>query len=336
MMSTPKEKMDNAFNHRAGPIPWVEIVVDETIMSKILGREVRSWQDRVDFARQVGLAALGIYHWERYGSHKDESREVLHHYPLIKERSDLEKLRIPPVDEDAIISEVKEAKRAIGDSGITLFCEFAFCLDQTIADMGFENFCLKLYDDPEFVREMLGRYAAHIGNLIDLYNRLPEIDFVWIGDDLAYKAGLFVSPALFRRHILPFFQSLAERIRKPWVYHSDGNISEVLNDILALGPTALHPIEPDAMDIYQLKRDIGDKVCLIGNLDVDLIARGSEEEVCREVARLLGICGKGGGYAFSSGNAITKYAKLENVLAIARTIKEYNDTHYQSPVAQSR
>ena len=102
----------------------------------------------------------------------------------------------------------------------------------------------------------------------------------------------------------------------------------MLDDILALGPNALHPIEPKCNDIYQLKRDIGDRVCLNGNLDVDLIARGTWQQVVDETWRLLTRLNKGGGYMFSSGNAVSYFANVDNVLAVADTIRRFNADRY--------
>ena len=235
---------------------------------------------------------------------------------------------MPRLTASDLYPEVEKALTAIGDTGIALFVEFAFCFDPAISDLGFENFCYQINDDPGFVVDIFKRYEEYIGNLIDIYSEMPEIDFIWVGDDVAFKSGPFLAPQTLREFVFPVFQRMAARIRKPWTFHSDGDLSQVLDDILALGPNALHPLEPKCNDIYQMKRDIGDRVCLNGNLDVDLIARGTRQQVIDETWRLLTHLNKGGGYMFSSGNAVSYFTNVDNVLAVADTIRRFNADRY--------
>ncbi|MCZ7568774.1 MAG: hypothetical protein M5U01_09320 [Ardenticatenaceae bacterium] len=335
-MLTSVEKIWAAFDHVEGPVPWLEIAIDEAIMLRSLGKPVPeaqaassqqidiSWTEKVAFARAAGIDALGIYHWETFGTLRDESQPVLDRVPLIHTRADLARLEIPTFTPEELAPQVRAARAAIGDSGLALYCEFAFCLDYAIADMGFEGLCLSLYDDPGLVEEVLARYAAYTANLIEIYCQMPEIDFIWVGDDLAYKAGPFISPAALRRHVFPFFRDLACRITKPWIFHSDGNILPVIEDILALGPVAIHPIEPGAMDIYAFKREYGQRVALIGNLSVDQLARATPAEITAEVEWLLAACAPGGGYGFSSGNALSRFIRVQNLLAASETLRRYN------------
>jgi uroporphyrinogen decarboxylase len=202
--------------------------------------------------------------------------------------------------------------------------EFAICLEYAFADIGFENLCVKLHQDPRFVEEVLDRYTSYAINLIEIYNQMAEIDFIWIGDDLAYNAGPFFSPDMYRKHVFPFIEKAVRKIEKPWLYHSDGNIMPLLEDILSWGMQGLHPLEPGAMDIFQMKREIGDRVALVGNLSVDQISRAPQAKIATETERLLRGCSPGGGYGFSSGNAIPRYANTSNLLAISETLAKFN------------
>ena len=61
--------------------------------------------------------------------------------------------------------------------------------------------------------------------------------------------------------------------------HTDGKVDQIIPDLIACGLDALHPIEPKAMDIVAVKRKYGDRLALLGNIDVDLLTRGSPEEI---------------------------------------------------------
>ena len=69
----------------------------------------------------------------------------------------------------------------------------------------------------------------------------------------------------------------------PWIMHTDGNILPFLQDILSLGIAGLHPIEKGAMDIRQVKKEYGDKICLLGNVDLNILGMGTIEDVDAEV-----------------------------------------------------
>ena len=331
-----RQKIQQMLDHVEGPVPWLEIAIDEALVLQGLGKPVPpealetilpidvSWSDRVEIATRVGLDALGIYHWEAFGSTEDDTRPVLHRTPHILKRTDLSRLDIPNVTLEDVYPEVLRAKAAIGDTGLALFVEFATSLEFTLSDMGFENACLQIYDDPGFFGEVMERYAAYAAQLVSIYNRIPEIDFIWIGDDLAYKSGPFFSLDMYRRHVFPFIRKVVSQIEKPWMFHSDGDIAPLMEDIISWGPGAVHPIEGDTDRLLSFKQEYGQRIALIGNLSVDLLTRGSTSAVTHEAQRLIQNASVGGGYGFSSGNSLPRYANLENVFAVSRVVKEFN------------
>ena len=77
-------------------------------------------------------------------------------------------------------------------------------------------------------------------------------------------------------------------------------------------------------DLEKLVEKAGDRVCLVGNVSVDVLARGTEEEAKADVRRCLEQGAPGGGYMISSSNSIPSYARPENVLAMVDAIREYN------------
>ena len=96
---------------------------------------------------------------------------------------------------------VQRAKDAIGDSGLALFVAHVLCFDPILMDMGIENFSIALYEDRDLVHEIFKRYTDYYSALDQFYSELPEIDFIWIGEDIAFKSGLFIDPDLFCFHI---------------------------------------------------------------------------------------------------------------------------------------
>ncbi len=112
---------------------------------------------------------------------------------------------------------------------------------------------------------------------------MKKVMAIWYGDDLAYTESMIVSPQVYRKYLLaldgrtgrhrPCRRACRSSI------HSDGRLWDVIPDLIALGVNALHPIEPKAMDINEVKARYGRKLALIGNIDMDILPRGTPAEV---------------------------------------------------------
>ncbi len=189
--------------------------------------------------------------------------------------------------------------------------------------MGLDNFSFALVDDPDLPATLLDMYVEWC---IELIRRTQMIgfDFVLFADDIAFSTGPMFAPEVFRQIFLPRMKKVAAQMKIPWIYHSDGNLMPVMDDLLTLGMNCLHPIEPGAMDIEQVKKDYGHRVCLAGNIDLHYtLTRGSPEEVEREVKERIEKIGKGGGYVLGSSNSLVSYIKPENLLAMRDAFLRY-------------
>lgn len=192
--------------------------------------------------------------------------------------------------------------------------------------MGAENLFLSLYEQPDLVGRMFER-VGHIEyeSLKTIINE-HDVGAIWVEDDIAYTEGLLVSPKHLRKYVFPWFKRVGELCRArgvPYIYHSDGRLYEVMDDIIACGFNALHPIEPKAMDMAYMKQTYGKKLCLMGNIDLAYtLTLGKPEEVAAETRQRLREAGPGGGYVVSSSNSLTEYVPLENFKAMRETVLE--------------
>jgi uroporphyrinogen-III decarboxylase len=88
--------------------------------------------------------------------------------------------------------------------------------------------------------------------------------------------------------------------------------------------SGIHPIQPSAMDIKQVKAGYGHRVCILGNVDLDYtLTLGTPAEVDQEVKEKIEALAPGGGYIIASANSLPDYCKTENVLAMAQAIERY-------------
>ena len=90
-----------------------------------------------------------------------------------------------------------------------------------------------------------------------------------------------------------------------------------------MGIKGIHPIDPNCMDIRAFKRDYGQRVCVLGNVDVNTLSDGTPEETYSEVRDLIRDLAPGHGYMVSSGNSVPDYVKAENMLALARAMEDF-------------
>jgi uroporphyrinogen decarboxylase len=193
--------------------------------------------------------------------------------------------------------------------------------------MGYETFCYKLHDEPE----LIWRVFAMVGELwLALYEQvaaLPQVSALWLADDIAYGQGLMFSPEVMRQHLFPWYRRIgqvAAHYDKPLLFHSDGDLRPILDDLIACGVKALQPIEPKAMDIVALKRDYEGRLCLIGNIDLgSTLTRGRPDDVRAEVHERIRRVGPGGGYCVGSSNSVTNYVPLPNFKAMLEATFEY-------------
>ncbi|MBI2907516.1 MAG: hypothetical protein HYX92_07685 [Chloroflexi bacterium] len=192
--------------------------------------------------------------------------------------------------------------------------------------MGFETFAMALIQNPGLVARMFEKVGGIQLEVLDRVTRIKSVGAIQVSDDIAYTSGLIVSPKHLRQHLFPWLERMCALCRERDVliiYHSDGKVDDVVDDIAAVGFHGLHPIQPNAMDIRQTKARVGHKLCLLGNIDMDVLARGTPEQVVELVKKNLREVAPGGGYCVGSSNSVPDFVRLENYNAMRETVFKY-------------
>ena len=156
-----------------------------------------------------------------------------------------------------------------------------------------------------------------------------KADGILIADDMAFNSGTFFNPELMRKIAFPLYKHAIKEIKKhkdvPVLLHTDGNIMKVMDDIVESGFDGLQSIQPSAgMDIAKVKKDYGDKLCLMGNIDLDYVMTFAPPEEVEEVVKnTIDIAAPGGGFIISTCNILVDVIPPENALAMYRTAEQY-------------
>ncbi len=171
-----------------------------------------------------------------------------------------------------------------------------------------EAWCAWLYENlDEAKAEADRRVDAQLERAAAL-RRHGGLDGFALCSDYCFNSGPFLSPRMFGEIITPYLTRLIAGQRELGYYvikHTDGNIMPILDDLVSARPHALHSIDPQAnVDIAEVKRRVGDRVALIGNVNCGLLSTGTDEEVVESARYALRHGMPGGGYVFSTSNCI--------------------------------
>lgn len=178
-----------------------------------------------------------------------------------------------------------------------------------------QDFIYKIADEPEKVKE---EAENMVNNALENAEKIAKhggLDGFALCADYCFNNGPFLSPDMFSEFVTPYLAKLTKGYRDMGFYtikHTDGNIMPILDQLVETNPHALHSIDPQAgVDIAEVKRLVGDKVCLIGNVNCGLLQTGSVEEASESVRYSLKHGMPGGGYIFSTSNCVYTGMALE-------------------------
>lgn len=173
---------------------------------------------------------------------------------------------------------------------------------------------------PEFVQELLQRIGDFILKTMAILFERFEFDGVALSDDYGTQKAMIISPSCWRSLVKPVLARVCEFAKdheRTVFLHSCGNILPIIGDLIEIGLDILHPIQPEAMDVFALKKEFGRDLTFCGGLRTqDLLPRGTPEQVREEVRRLKEKMGEGGGYILEPGITIQADVPLENLVAM--------------------
>ena len=186
--------------------------------------------------------------------------------------------------------------------------------------------------NPDFARELLvgigdfqvGLFQAAMeagGQYFDMFE-LP-------GDDYASNLGTLISPGMFRTFIKPILARFVGTIRDARadikvMFHSDGVITSLLDDLIEIGVDVIHPLEPlPGIDFPEIKQRYGHQVTFLGAIDISHALPGSREDVISEVQTRIRQLAPGGGYILAPSNHIQADVSSENVKTLYDTARQF-------------
>ena len=310
---TPRERFIAALERRPipGRVPHFELVFFLTMeaFGKVhpSHRNYHQWYQMTEEERQLHREDIADVHIQT-ARRFDHDAIFLHPNPSTEEES----LRLIDI-----------VREKTGDEFFLMMTGDATYKIPTGSSM--TEWCVKLVEKPDEVKAEADRRVDNRLEGAERFAKHGGLDGWALCSDYCLNAGPFLRPEWFAEFVTPYLKRLVAGYRELGYYtvkHTDGNIMPILDQLLEARPDALHSIDPQGgVDIAEVKRIAGDKVCLIGNVNCGLLTTGTDEE-CIESARYALKHGMpGGGYIFSTSNCIftgMRLARYELMLDVWR------------------
>ena len=322
--------LEQIHHHETSPVPFTlhfEGDVAERLDEHYGGPQ---WRRRMP-PYMVGVSAVNTWPTETlddgrlrdaYGTVWRTDRRPWHlEQPALAEAS-FDGYDLPALDRfirpDDELAEAVEACRAGADSFRIGHVSWGL-FERSWTIRGFENALMDVAAEPDFYEDLLDRitdlYSAFIAETV----KLP-VDAVMFGDDWGDQRGVILGPERWRKLLKPRWARLYGQVReagKLVFTHCCGNVTEIMPDIVEIGLDVLESCQPEAMDVYELKRTYGEHVTFWGGLGTQhLTPFGTPDEIRAEVARLCAEMGRGGGYILAPAKGLQPETPTENAVAV--------------------
>jgi len=194
--------------------------------------------------------------------------------------------------------------------------------------MGMGYYAKMLHKNPKFIKEVYKVFATFTKDLYMSFMDAGAELFIESGD-LAYHTGPMMNPKYYDEFLLPAYKIITDAVHERGgkiVLHSDGQITPLLDFIVNCNFDGLHSLEPTAnVDLALIKKKVGDKLCLLGNIDVShVLVNGTKQEVYDAVKFAIKTAGPGGGFIVSAAN-MHPAVKVQNLKWMIEATKKFGE-----------
>ncbi len=328
-------------------VPFYDLFADEVVISSFTGKDI-NYHSLIEFYYKLGYDYCPVWIDMEYGENRvlaDDTAEVSkgqriyadENHGIIENRDDYNKyvwpdpenwhFRLTPegtgMDSGSYSSELVDK---VGDElpeGMKLIISLKGIFESVTYLFSLVPMCFAIYDDPQLiadVSENVGkRHCEMIRLCLEKCNR-DNIGAVALCEDMGYAQGTFLPPELMRQYAFPWMKKFVDIVHSydiPLLMHACGNLTEVMDDLIDyVGIDAKQSYEDKIMPVTEIKKRWGDRIAVLGGIDIDFLCQATEDQVREHTRNVLKICMEGGGYALGTGNTIPNYVPFNNYLAM--------------------
>lgn len=333
--------LDVVSNKRPKRLPLYEHHIDVPFIAKALNTEIKLQGNAPRDLREYYTKITDFWQKMTYDAF-DYEASVCDIFPghgaifggkpgPIQNRDDFEKYPFSDIPKIfwAEYSPHLEAIRAVMPAGMKAYGGCGYGIFEAGRDLaGYETLCTTQYLDPELFADLFRK----IGDLYkELWSEMVErysdiFVFFRMGDDLGYKTSTLLAPEIIRAHIIPQYKRIIYLIRnagKRFLFHSCGNIFDLMEDLIAAGIDAKHSNEDQIAPFSKWIELYSPRIGLLGGIDVNVLCLLTHDEVYNKVLSDAAEFRKtANGFGLGSGNSITTYVPVEGFMAMIEAAKE--------------
>jgi len=294
-----------------------------------LGDQFIMPEDDVEFSMRLGVdAVICNFNWRPNNVFKMASDGTEHYVGgSLKSEADLVDLE-PPTPIDDQLRYLERYLRAASDTNVGVFANFTSFFDSAMLGIGVSDAFLMFYDDRPFLEKLMDILLEHQIKVMQavMDEFADELAFVLVNDDIAQNQGLMIHPNMFLEifpHRMKRLIAPAKEAGKLVAFHTDGKMDMIFPILDDVGIDICHPIEPESNNIFEIKKQWGDRFTLVGNIPTVLLAYGPVEEIEETVREYCEKMGPGGGYVLGSSTSIMEGLPPENFVAMTRAVQKY-------------
>ncbi|MBI9073035.1 MAG: hypothetical protein JEY94_15645 [Melioribacteraceae bacterium] len=192
--------------------------------------------------------------------------------------------------------------------------------------VGYEQLCYMYMMDAELTKEIFDAVGSRLLRFYENVSKFDKVGAVIANDDWGFKTQTMFPPDMLREYVIPWHKKIADAIHsagKLSMLHSCGNLKEVMDDIIDdIGYKGKHSYEDEIIPVEEAYKLWGDRIAIIGGLDIDFLTRSTPTEITRRAKALLELTSEKGGYALGSGNSIPEYIPYENFVAMISAVND--------------
>ncbi len=260
--------------------------------------------------------------------------------PLVRTADEVKRMAFLKAEDyraSGCLDELERLRRRFGDDAYISGHAAGFTMNGLVSLRGSVQAMMDLYDDPDFVHEILDFLTAQA---IETGKAVISagMDCIYIGD--AWSSCSLISPDLFREFCLPYYRRAVKEFRALGadVYlHICGNSAPLFEMMADTGVNAIEPLDPlGGVSVADAKRRVGSRVCLKGGVNTLAFLNGTVEEIAAETRFCLEQGMRGGAFLLGSGDDLPRQSKPENIRAMVETAHRYGKYGTESEEERSR
>lgn len=337
---TKKERVWAAIRHmEVDRVPKGELYIQPQIANKLLGMEYPADYQHFERDRKVrellNMDIINVGDWPEWEIEKTaDGKKIIQsvYGQTFLEGEESKRLLNPPVDiEDAWDYQEPDITKVTGDlvekyvkeTDFFVFAQIGGPISMLNEMYPMEDYMVNCITYPDETHVLTEKVIAFETKKAKLFLD-KGADAILIADDMAFNTGVFLPPYVMEEHVYPFYKQMIQEIKSykdtPIFLHSDGNLNSIMDKLVECGFDGIQSLQPSAgMDIGEIKKKYGDRLCLWGNIDLDYImCFGTVEEVRAEVRKTIEIAAPGGGFILSTCNTMVDIIPPENILAMMK------------------